>query len=90
MSKTVKWLLVGVVALVLLLVIVSAVTGNKDKGTRVAVEKVTTRSITETVNASGKIYPEVEVKVSSDISGEITALNVQEGDSVVKGQVLAR
>ncbi|HLL43767.1 MAG TPA: efflux RND transporter periplasmic adaptor subunit, partial [Segetibacter sp.] len=44
----------------------------------------------ETVNASGKVYPEVEVKVSPDISGEIVELNVSEGDSVRKGQVLAR
>jgi HlyD family secretion protein len=44
----------------------------------------------ETVNASGKIYPEIEVKMSPDISGEIVELNVEEGDSVKKGQVLAR
>jgi len=48
------------------------------------------RTIIETVNASGKVYPEVEVKVSPDISGEIVELNVQEGDSVRRGQVLAR
>ena len=36
------------------------------------------------------MYPEVEVKISPDISGEITELNVQEGDSVKKGEVLAR
>ncbi|MBS1653942.1 MAG: efflux RND transporter periplasmic adaptor subunit, partial [Bacteroidetes bacterium] len=53
-------------------------------------EKVTRRTIVETVNASGKVYPEVEVKISPDISGEITELNVEEGDSVKKGQVLAR
>jgi HlyD family secretion protein len=46
--------------------------------------------IIETVNATGKVYPEVEVKISPDISGEITELNVLEGDSVKKGQVLAR
>lgn len=90
MNKTVKWILIGVAALLLLLIIAKAASGPDDSGTRVAVEKSTRRSITETVNASGKIYPEVEVKVSSDISGEITQLNVQEGDSVVKGQVLAR
>jgi HlyD family secretion protein len=39
----------------------------------------------ETVNASGKVYPEVEVKISPDISGEITELTVEEGDSVRKG-----
>ncbi|MDP9230619.1 MAG: efflux RND transporter periplasmic adaptor subunit, partial [Bacteroidota bacterium] len=36
------------------------------------------------------VYPEIEVKISPDISGEITELNVQEGESVKKGQVLAR
>ena len=48
------------------------------------------RDITQTVNASGTIYPEVEVKVSSDVSGEITELFVQEGDSVRAGQLLAK
>jgi len=90
MSKTVKWLLIGVVALVLLLIILK-VTGTfgKDEGTKVTAEKVQKRTITEVVNASGKIYPEIEVKVSSDNSGEITELDVQEGDTVKKGQVLA-
>jgi len=58
--------------------------------TKVTAEKVQKRTIIETVNASGKVYPEVEVKISPDISGEITELNVQEGDSVKKGQILAR
>ena len=65
--------------------------GGGDKGgIKVSTEKATKRTIIETVNASGKIYPEVEVKISPDISGEITELNVEEGDSVKKGQVLAR
>ncbi len=91
MSKTVKWILIGVGVLVVGLVILKA-TGafGKDEGTRVIAEKVTRRTITETVNASGKLYPEIEVKVSPDISGEITELTVQEGDSVKKGQVVAR
>ena len=63
---------------------------GKAEGTKVTAEKVQQRTITEVVNASGKIYPEVEVKVSPDISGEITELTIQEGDSVKKGQVLAR
>ncbi|RYD76834.1 MAG: efflux RND transporter periplasmic adaptor subunit [Sphingobacteriales bacterium] len=42
------------------------------------------------VNASGKVYPEIEVKVSPDISGEITELTVAEGDTVKRGQLLAR
>ncbi len=63
---------------------------GKDDGTKVSTEKVTSRTIIETVNASGKVYPVVEVKVSPDISGEIVDLTVAEGDSVRKGQVLAR
>jgi HlyD family secretion protein len=67
----------------------SGVIGNEE-GTKVTVEKVTRRTITEAVNASGKVFPEVEVKVSPDISGEIVELNVEEGDSVRRGQILAR
>jgi HlyD family secretion protein len=63
---------------------------GKAEGIKVTAEKVVNRTITETVNASGKVYPEIEVKVSPDISGEIVELNVEEGDSVRKGQVLAR
>lgn len=55
---------------------------------QVAVEKVQQRSIIETVTASGKIHPETEVKISSEVSGEIILLNIKEGDSVKKGDLL--
>ena len=91
MSKTVKWILIGLVILVAVLggLKYAGVFGKKE-GTKVTAEKVQRRTIIEIVNASGKIYPEIEVKVSPDISGEITELTVQEGDSVTKGQVVAR
>jgi HlyD family secretion protein len=91
MSKTVKWVLIGLVVLVATLGALKAtgVFGEKE-GTKVTAEKAQKRTITEIVNASGKIYPEIEVKVSPDISGEITELTVQEGDSVKKGQIVAR
>lgn len=91
MNKKVIWIIVALVLIVVLLVVLKK-TGviGKEEGIQVTTEKVTTRTIIETVTASGKIFPEVEVKVSPDISGEITELNVQEGDSVRKGQVLAR
>lgn len=91
MSKTVKWIL-GIVLLVVVAFGVLKATGtlNKNEGIKVTAEKVAKRTITQIVNASGKVYPVVEVKVSPDISGEITELNVQEGDSVKKGQVVAR
>jgi len=91
MSKSLKWILISLGILMVLLVVLSK-TGvfGKTEGIKVTSEKVQKRTITELVNASGKIYPEVEVKISPDISGEITQLNVKEGDSVKKGQVLAR
>ena len=91
MSKTVKWILisVGVVIIGIVALKAAGVFGKKE-GTKVTAEKVQRRTIIEIVNASGKIYPEIEVKVSPDISGEITELTVQEGDSVKKGQLIAR
>jgi HlyD family secretion protein len=91
MNKTTKWILI------LTLVLLAALFGlskagvfGKDEGTKVTSEKVQKRTIIEMVNASGKVYPEIEVKISPDISGEITELTVQEGDTVKKGQLLAR
>lgn len=63
---------------------------NKPKGEKVTTEKVSTRTIHETVSASGKIFPEKEIKISSDVSGEIVELQVMEGDSVRAGQLLAK
>ena len=85
------------IIIISLVVIIIALVGlkkagvlGKDEGLKVATEKAERRTITESVNASGKVYPEIEVKVSPDISGEIVELNVQEGDSVKRGAVLAK
>src|ERR1043165_4252157 len=84
-------LLIGLgIALALLLIF--AVVGKKKgwvgKGdvTEIAAEKSAKRSLIETVTASGKINPQTEVKLSSEVSGEVIQLNVQEGDSVKKGK----
>jgi HlyD family secretion protein len=91
MSKTLKWILISLGILLVLMVVLSRMgVFGKNDGITVTSEKVQRKNITEVVNASGKIYPAVEVKVSPDISGEITELNVTEGDTVKKGQVLAR
>ncbi len=63
---------------------------KKPKGEKVTTEKVARRTIRETVSASGKIFPEKEIKISSDVSGEIVELEVREGDSIKAGQLLAR
>jgi len=86
-----KHILIAVGALVVLLVI-GAMTGviGGDKAEKVTLEKTTVRKIVETVTASGKIKPETEVKVSSEVSGEVVELRVKEGDVVKKGQLLFR
>ncbi|MFT5167440.1 MAG: HlyD family secretion protein [Saprospiraceae bacterium] len=76
---------------ILLLVVAAVVTrGNKSKGEKVSFELAEKRTIKETVSASGKVYPETEVKITSDVSGEIIELHVEEGDSVTMGQLLAK
>ena len=89
-KKSRKWIWITVIAVVLILTLLKVFGGGKDNGEKVSVEKAAKRTVVETVTASGQIYPEVEVKISPDISGEIVELNVEEGDSVKKGQVLAR
>ncbi len=91
MNKKTKWILIVLAILVVLLIVLSKVgVFGKASGIKVTAEKAKQRTIIEIVNASGKIYPEIEVKVSPDISGEITELTVAEGDTVKKGQLLAR
>jgi HlyD family secretion protein len=57
---------------------------------RVSTELVERRDIVETVTASGKLRPVTEVKISPDVSGEIIQLDIEEGDFVERGQLLAR
>lgn len=84
--KGLWWTLIGLV----LLIFVIKIGKNNDDGIKVAIEKADTHTIIESVSASGKIYPETELKISPEVSGEIIELNVAEGDSVHKGQVLLK
>lgn len=88
-NNKIKWIVLAVL-LILMALAVAKNFMSKDKGTKVATEKATTHTITETVNANGKIYPNQEVKISADASGEVVELYVKEGDTVRAGQVLAR
>ncbi|GGB24263.1 MULTISPECIES: efflux RND transporter periplasmic adaptor subunit [Mucilaginibacter] len=91
MGKTTKYILIGLGALIVLLII-AKVTGliGKPALTQVATEKAETREINETVSASGKIKPHVEVKISPEVSGEVVELPIKEGDVVKKGQLLCK
>lgn len=90
-SKKGLFITLGILALLALLAFAAFMKNkSKPKGTEVKIEKSELRTIKETVSASGKIFPEREVKISSDVSGEIVDLFVAEGDSVVAGQILAK
>ncbi|NLV19507.1 MAG: efflux RND transporter periplasmic adaptor subunit [Bacteroidetes bacterium] len=90
-SKILKGLILAAVVL-LILAVVGKKAGwfGKAATIKVAVEYAIRREITETITANGRIQPEKEVKISPDVSGEIVELNVKEGDSVEKGQLLLR
>ncbi len=86
-----KTLIIGIVVIVIIGIII-VVNLKKSKGNEIAVqvEKVKRSDITQVVSASGKVQPEEEVKISSNISAEIIGLYVKEGDNVTKGQLLVR
>lgn len=90
-KSTMKYILIGSVVL-LVLVIIASKMGWIGKGDtiKIATDKVEKRTVNEQVSASGKIQPEVEVKLSSEVSGEIVELHVKEGDVVEQGQLLCR
>ena len=91
MNKKLRWIIFILLGLmVILLILKKAGIFATEEGIKVTTEKVTSKQINEIVTANGKVFPELEVKVSSDISGEIIELNCKEGDSVKKDQVLAR
>lgn len=91
-SNRIWWILGGVVALLVIFLVVAKSAGwiGKEKPTEVEFVKVGKTDIIETVSASGKIQPEVEVKITPDVPGEIIGLYIKEGDSVKKGQLLLK
>ncbi len=93
MSKKKIYIIIGVfVALIVVLIALSkaGVIGNKDNATEVDIAKANEITIVETVSATGKIQPEIEVKISSQVSGEIIDLPIKEGQVVKKGDLLVR
>jgi HlyD family secretion protein len=92
MSKTVKISLIIIGVLIATLILGKAMGwfGKKGNFKEVEIEKVALVDIVETVSATGKIQPEVEVKISSEVSGEILDLPFKEGQQVKKGDLLVR
>ncbi len=93
MSKKTIYILVGTLVGVIVLLITlkkTGVIGSDTKGTEIETAIVQETSVVETVSATGKIQPEIQVKISSMVSGEIIALPVKEGQVVKKGDLLVK
>lgn len=87
MKRNTKIIMI-IALVVLILVIVAALGGRRNQSLEVTTELVVKRAIVETVTASGKIQPEVEVKISAEVSGLILELPVREGDIIESGTLL--
>lgn len=87
-----KNLIIGLIAVIVIGLIFAIIKSKNtaDQPKKVSIENVEERNIIESVTASGKIYAENEVKISSDVSGEIIHLYVKEGQMVEKGDLLAK
>ena len=93
MSKKKIYILVGVVVTLIIVLVTlksKGIIGGNDDSKQVETSKVDEITIIETVSATGKIQPEIEVKISSEVSGEIIALPVKEGQVVKKGDLLVK
>lgn len=91
-SRTWLWILLALLAVLLIFAVIGKKKGwiGKTHLDKVATDLVTKGKIVETVSGTGKIYPKTELKLSPDVSGEVIDLLVAEGDTVKKGQLLAR
>ncbi|MDX9848140.1 MAG: efflux RND transporter periplasmic adaptor subunit [Tenuifilaceae bacterium] len=90
--KNLLRILIIAVVVLIVLAIIGKKSGKfgKPETIDVVVEKPEIRTIIESISANGKIQPEIEVKISPEVSGEIIELTVKEGDKVTRGQLLCR
>ncbi len=89
-SKKRNWIIIGSIVIVIIIVVIAIFKGKRNEGIKVTTEKVTKRTIIQTVSANGKIQPEKDIKISPYISGEVVELYVKEGDEVKSGDLLAK
>ena len=86
-----KWFILGAIVLVVVLGVAAKFSNRgKENLTAVTTDKAVIRTITQIVTATGKIQPEVEVKISPEVAGEIIAMPVKEGTVVKKGDLLLK
>ncbi len=87
-KKIIIFSILGLIILIAVALVV--ISGNKEQIITVQTEKVETKTITQTVSATGTIEPEFKVLITPEVTGEIVELPVKEGDNIARGQLLIR
>ena len=83
-------IIIGVAAVVVIAVVIAAIVGSQQgKGIRVRTAKVDRKDLVQIVTANGTVQAKTKVELSANIMGQVTELNVQEGDRVKRGDLLA-
>ena len=88
LTKKKKWLIFGGGGILLIIMIIASLAKDSTETVQVETEKVGLQTVIHKVNASGKIQPETEVKISATSSAWIDSITVKEGDNVKKGRHL--
>ena len=87
--KKLYWI-IGILLVVVAAVVAVAMNKKREQPISITTDKAFRKTITQLVTATGKIQPEIEVKISPEVSGEIIEMPVKEGQIVHKGQLLLR
>src|SRR5260370_29004991 len=76
-----RYIIFGSIGLILLVIIASVIATKREKPTPVTTEKAVRKTILQTVSATGKVQPEIEVKISPEVAGEVIDFPVGEGEA---------
>ena len=83
-----KKVIIGSVIVLLVLITAAIIKGRSGESIEVESERIDKRIIVEKVAANGKVQPETEIKISSEVSGELIEVNITEGQKVMQGDLL--
>ena len=89
-SRRKRYIIFGSIGLLVLWIVISTILGKREKPIPITTEKAVRRTIMQTVSATGKVQPEIEVKISPEVAGEIIELPVEDGKVVKKGDLLVK
>src|SRR5260370_19378300 len=83
-----RYIIFGSIGLILLVIIASVIATKREKPTPVTTEKAVRKTILQTVSATGKVQPEIEVKISPEVAGQIIDFPVADLEKVNRAGLL--